>query len=238
MPTPRRAQGPTRGRHRVTSHRDPLRLARGGSRPSGDLASFLSARLNAQPRPVRPEWDVIPAAVLVPIYEDHGTWSVLYTRRTDTVDVHRGQVSFPGGRIDPDDRGPLEAALREAEEEVGIPPHQVRVLGTLGPLLTVTQFEVTPVIGHIAWPCPLRLNTHEVACAFGVPLDWLADPAHVHRQPRLPPIPGRAIMVYSFDRYLGETIWGATARITLDLVAMWRGFGLRNKKRSGNPPLR
>ena len=211
---------------------------RGRAEASSDLSSYLAARLNAQARPVRPEWDVIPAAVLVPIYEEHGRWSVLYTRRTETVDVHRGQVSFPGGRIDPLDHGPLEAALREAEEEVGIPSEQVEIIGTLGALLTVTQFEVTPVIGRIAWPCPLRLNTHEVACAFGVPLDWLADSAHVHRQQRMPPIPGREIAVYCFDPYLGETIWGATARITLDLVALWRGFAGENKKRSGSSPLR
>ncbi len=211
---------------------------RGRAEASSDLSTYLAARLDAEPRPVRPEWDVIPAAVLVPIYEEHGRWFVLYTRRTETVDVHRGQVSFPGGRIDPDDHGPREAALREAEEEVGIPSEQVEILGTLGALLTVTQFEVTPVIGRIAWPCPLRLNTHEVACAFGVPLEWLADPAHVHRQQRMPPIPGREIAVYSFDPYLGETIWGATARITLDLVALWRGFAGENKKRSGSSPLR
>jgi len=234
----RRARGRAPDRAGAVARRGAEQGADSISRHPGDLAAYLTTRLDGQPRPVRPEWDVIPAAVLVPIYEDHGTWSVLYTRRTETVDVHRGQVSFPGGRIDPDDRGPVEAALREANEEVGILPHQVEILGTLGPLLTVTQFEVTPVIGRIAWPCPLRLNTHEVACAFGVPLDWLAEPAHVHRQPRLPPIPGREIMVYSFDPYLGETIWGATARITLDLVALWSGFAMKNKKRSGALPLR
>ena len=222
----------------ATAGDGPRITIRGRAEGSPDLSTYLAARLDAQPRPVRPEWDVIPAAVLVPIYEEHGRWSVLYTRRTETVDVHRGQVSFPGGRIDPLDRGPREAALREAEEEVGIPSEQVEILGTLGALLTVTQFEVTPVIGRIAWPCPLRLNTHEVACAFGVPLDWLADSAHVHRQQRMPPIPGREIAVYSFDPYLGETIWGATARITLDLVDLWRGFAGENKKRSGSSPLR
>lgn len=189
------------------------------------LQARLARRLRRPEPPARPEWDVIPAAVLVPMYLERGQWHVLYTRRTDTVDVHRGQVSFPGGRIEAGDAGPQQAALREAEEEIGLPPEAVSILGTLGRLLTVTQFEVTPVIGRIAWPCELRLNTREVACAFGVPLNWLADPAHVHHAPRLPPIPGRAVLVYSFDPYLGETIWGATARITLDLVALWRGLG-------------
>ena len=188
---------------------------------------FLARHLRARPRPTRPEWDVVPAAVLVPVYEDQGAWWLLYTRRTDSVDVHRGQVSFPGGRIDAGDRGPAEAALREAEEEIGIQPKQVEVLGTLGPLLTVTQFEVTPVVAQIAWPLPLRLNTREVACAFGVPLPWLADPAHLHREHRMPPIPGREIMVYSFDPYLGETIWGATARITLEVISLWRGYAAK-----------
>lgn len=190
----------------------------------GSLQARLARRLKRPEPPVRPEWDVIPAAVLVPMYLDRGEWHVLYTRRTDTVDVHRGQVSFPGGRIEPGDAGPQQAALREAQEEVGLSPESVTVLGTLGRLLTITQFEVTPVIGRIAWPIELRLNTREVACAFGVPLDWLSDPAHVHRATRQPPLPGREVLVYAFDPYLGETIWGATARITLDLVAVWRSL--------------
>ncbi len=191
---------------------------------AGDLPAYLARHLRRQPRAARPEWEVIPAAVLVPLYEDRGTWWVLYTRRTHSVDVHRGQVSFPGGRIDARDNGPVETALREAEEEVGIPPAQVEILGAFRPLLTVTQFEITPVVGCIPRPTSLRLSTREVACAFGVPLPWLADPAHLHREQRLPPVPGREIRVYSFDPYLGETVWGATARITLDLISLWRGF--------------
>ena len=186
------------------------------------LPPRLTERLATRARVVRPEWDVTAAAVLVPLYKDRGQWWLLYTRRTDSVDVHRGQVSFPGGRIDARDKGPVDTALREAEEEVGIPPAQVEILGALDPLLTVTQFEVTPVVGVLHWPCALRLNTSEVACAFGVPLAWLADPAHLHREQRMPPVPGREIRVYSFDPYLGETVWGATARITLDLIGLWR----------------
>jgi hypothetical protein len=99
------------------------------------------------------------------------------------------------------------------------------VRGTLEPLLTVTQFEITPVVARIARPIVLKLSTYEVACVFGVPLPWLADPAHLHREQRMPPIPGREITVYRFDPYLGESVWGATARITLDLLALWRAFG-------------
>ena len=194
------------------------------STPVSDLPSFLARKLKAHPVAARPEWEVTPAAVLLPLYLDRGAWRLLYTRRTDSVDVHRGQVSFPGGRIDAGDHGPEETALREAEEEVGLVPEQVQVLGALTPLLTVTQFEVTPVVGLVPWPFELRLNTREVACAFGVPLSWLADPAHLHREQRMPPIPGREITVYSFDPYLGETIWGATARMTLDLLAVHRAF--------------
>jgi 8-oxo-dGTP pyrophosphatase MutT (NUDIX family) len=192
--------------------------------PARDLPSFLARKLGEHPAAARPEWEVTQAAVLLPLYQDCGAWWLLYTRRTDSVDVHRGQVSFPGGRIDAGDHGPEGTALREAEEEVGLSPGEVEVLGTLTPLLTVTQFEVTPVVGRISRPSELRLNTREVACAFGVPLPWLADPAHLHHEQRMPPLPGREILVYSFDPYLGETIWGATARITLDLLAVVRGF--------------
>lgn len=190
--------------------------------PTADLPSFLARTLKGLPRAARPEWDVVPAAVLVPLYANHGTWHLLYTRRTDLVDVHRGQVSFPGGRIDAEDHGPVETALREAEEEVGLLPSQVQILGSLPPLLTVTQFEVTPVVGRIPWPVGLHLNTREVACAFGVPLSWLAEPAHLHRESHMPVVPGREVMIYRYDPYLGETIWGATARITLDLLAVCR----------------
>jgi 8-oxo-dGTP pyrophosphatase MutT (NUDIX family) len=196
-----------------------------GSTPGDDLPAFLASHLKTRRRTARTEWDAIRAAVLVPLYQDRGTWWLLYTRRTDSVDVHRGQVSFPGGRIDARDRSPVETALREAEEEIGLPPAQVEVLGTLEPLLTVTQFEITPVVARIARPIVLELSTYEVACVFGVPLPWLADPAHLHREQRMPPIPGREITVYRFDPYLGETVWGATARITLDLLALWRAFG-------------
>lgn len=184
---------------------------------SDDLPERLAARLQARTPEVRPEWDATPAAVLVPLYREAGAWHVLFTRRTDQVDVHRGQVSFPGGRIEPDDPGPERAALREAEEELGILAEQVTVLGRLDALLTVTRFRVDPVVGLLAWPTRLRPNPLEVARAFGVPLAWLADPANLRREPRPAP-QGPPVEVYSFRPFLDETVWGATARITLSLL--------------------
>lgn len=164
------------------------------------------------------EWEAIPAAVLVPLYQDADRWHVLFTRRTESVDSHRGQVSFPGGRIEADDAGPEGAALREAQEEIGLSPDAVEVLGTLDSLLTVTQFLVTPVVGVVPWPYTFELNGEEVATVFGVDLEWLADPANVEVRQRQPLAPGPAVPVYYFRPYMGEVIWGATARITLDLL--------------------
>jgi 8-oxo-dGTP pyrophosphatase MutT (NUDIX family) len=183
-----------------------------------DLPSSLREQLRVRPKRIRPEWEAVPAAVLVPLYQDADRWHVLFTRRTESVDSHRGQVSFPGGRIETTDAGPEAAALREAHEEIGLSPGTVEVLGTLDSLLTVTQFLVTPVVGVIPWPFPMRLNHEEVAVAFGVDLDWLADPANLEVRHRQPLVPGPSVPVYYFHAYDDEVIWGATARITLDLL--------------------
>ncbi|MEW6569289.1 MAG: CoA pyrophosphatase [Chloroflexota bacterium] len=190
--------------------------------PYDDLAERLERLLRGRAPTVQAEWQAQPAAVLVPLYHQ-GAWHVLFTLRTDSVDVHRGQVSFPGGRLEQDDAGPEQAALREASEEIGIHPEDVRLLGRLDPLLTVTRFLVTPVVGVMPWPYPLRLNSHEVAQAFGVPLEWLSesDNLQVHQRE---PIEGPPIPVYSFRPYHGHVIWGATARITLNLLEV---LGLR-----------
>lgn len=182
------------------------------------LRHFLAARCPQ----IRPEWQPQPAAVLVPLYMHDASWHVLYTLRTELVDVHRGQVSFPGGRIEPGDIGPEQTALRETEEEIGVRPEDVRILGTLDPLLTVTQFRVEPVVATIPWPYPLHLNAREVSLAFGVPLDWLSDPTNVEVHFREPVVDGPAIPVHFFRPYEGHVIWGATARITLSLLDVLR----------------
>ena len=182
----------------------------------------LSGLLSHLTGGVQTEWEAAPAAVLVPLFLNDDEWNLLYTRRTDSVDVHQGQVAFPGGRIEPDDRSAAGAALRESEEEIGLRAEDVQVLVQLNPLITVTQFVVTPVIGVIPWPYPLRPNQEEVAKCFGVPILWLAEPANLEVHTRQPLVPGLGVQVYYFKPYEGELIWGVTARITkslLDLLA-------------------
>jgi 8-oxo-dGTP pyrophosphatase MutT (NUDIX family) len=109
---------------------------------------------------------------LVPLYWEADRWNVLYTLRTEHVDAHRGQVSFPGGRIEPGDSGPQAAALREAEEEIGIRPQDVRLLGLLDSLLTVTQLRWAGRQRHPG--LPLRVSTR--GGSRSASLDWLSDP--------------------------------------------------------------
>ena len=157
------------------------------------------------------------AAVLVPLIWDLGQWHLLFTRRTELVHSHKGQVSFPGGAADPVDNTPEETALREAYEEIGLQPDGVRLLGRLGRRPTVTSFLITPVVGRINWPYTFQMSRDEVSRVFTIPLDWLADPANREERPRTFPNGYQETVIY-FQPYENEILWGATARITLDLL--------------------
>ncbi len=151
------------------------------------------------------------AAVLLPLFRHQGRWSLLFIRRAEhQQDRHSGQVAFPGGRAEAHDRGPVATALREAREEIGLEPEQVRVLG---------QLRDTPVVASIQWPTPLVPDETEVARVFSIPLDWLRRPEN--HQVRIWPSQGHpdARDVIFFDPYDGETLWGITARITLSLLS-------------------
>ena len=194
-----------------------------------DLRDQLERSLSKLEPKVETEWDATPAAVLIPLYQEHGDWKLLFTRRTDSVDVHAGQVSFPGGQIEDSDVSIVATALREAQEEIGLNPEDVETLGQLNPLFTVTQFLITPVVGVIPWPYPLQTSPTEVARTFGVPIRWLADPSNLEVKERDPMVPGRSIQVYYFKEYEGETIWGVTARITVNLLQMLDAAGLPSR---------
>ncbi len=159
------------------------------------------------------------AAVLVPLVRHDDGLRVLLTRRTAHLKAHAGQISFPGGRTEPDDDGAVATALREAHEEVGLPPLAVDVLGHLPVYTTVTNFVVTPVVGLIRPGLPLRPDPQEVDEVFEVPLAFLMDPAH-HRRHRFEH-DGQARQFLSMpwqpDPATEYFIWGATA-------AMLRNF--------------
>lgn len=167
---------------------------------------------------------LVPAAVLVPIIEHAAGLSVLLTRRTEQLRDHPGQVSFPGGRVEPGDAGPLATALREAGEELGIEARRVALAGYLPPQAVVTGFVVTPVVGFLPAGLPLHPDADEVAEAFEVPLDFILDPANLETSTRI--VRGVELPVYAY-RYAEQYIWGATAQMlhTLTNILKSDGYG-------------
>lgn len=154
------------------------------------------------------------AAVLVPLLRQEGEWRLLFTRRTNEVERHKGQVSFPGGACDDGEATPEQTALREAEEELGLDPRQVRVLGRLPSMLTITSYLVTPIVGVIPWPTVFKPAQAEVARVFTMPLAWLAERSNRWEFNML----GRDYSVIVYHPFDGEILWGATARMTVDFL--------------------
>ena len=154
------------------------------------------------------------AAVLVGLVPHAAGTTVLLTRRTDALRNHAGQVSFPGGRVEPDDADAIAAALRETGEEIGVPVHQISPIGLLDPLMTITGFRVLPVVAMIDRDYLAVPDPREVAEVFEVPLAFLVDPAnlgHHHVE-----FGGRRRRVLEF-RYPAQRIWGVTASILWNL---------------------
>ena len=159
-----------------------------------------------------------PAAILIPFTCVDGAWHLLFIRRTQHEnDRHGGQVAFPGGRVDKSDPNVLAAALREAEEEVGLNPSDVRILGRMNDFLSVTNYLVTPFVGVFNWPYPIKIDPHEVSRAFTIPLAWLAYPENVQVMQRHLP-QSRPWPVIYFDPYDGEALWGFTAHVVMQLL--------------------
>jgi len=175
-------------------------------------------RLDPQGHP--PEQALTPAAVLVPLVAHPEGMTVLLTQRTDHLADHAGQIAFPGGRIEPTDADPVAAALRESEEEVGLPASHVEIIGRLPTWITITGFEITPIVGIVRSPYPSHPDPYEVAEIFEVPLDFIADPANHQRHSREWKGRQRSFFVLPYqDRY----IWGATAGILVNLAEVLAG---------------
>jgi 8-oxo-dGTP pyrophosphatase MutT (NUDIX family) len=184
---------------------DRLRAALQASPPSGLLAGDVA---EGGPERLR------EAAVLVAITR-RAEPGVLLTVRREHLRTHAGQVAFPGGRIDADDPSTAAAALREAEEEIGLSPQQVELWGTADPYRTITGYRVTPVLGSVPPDLPLTPHESEVADLFEVPLAFLLDPANqraVEVEYR-----GRMRPYYQID-WQGRRVWGATAAMLVNLT--------------------
>jgi 8-oxo-dGTP pyrophosphatase MutT (NUDIX family) len=160
------------------------------------------------------------AAVLIPLVWWEDEWQLVFTRRTDTVEHHKGQVSFPGGGCEIGESTPESTALREAQEEIGLNPQDVRVLGRLNDYITITRYRVTPVVGVMPWPYLLHLEKAEVKRLFTIPLTWLADRANWDEQPVTVEGYTRPFPVLRYHPYDGEILWGASARMTHNFLVV------------------
>jgi 8-oxo-dGTP pyrophosphatase MutT (NUDIX family) len=165
----------------------------------------------------RREPEAIPGArragVLIPLFVRDGALWILFTRRTETVEHHRGQISFPGGSEEEDDESLLATALRETREEIGVAESDVRFLGALSPLTTVTDFYVEPFVGAIPTAYPFRVAEAEIAELIEVPVAALLDPRILERKI----LPGREEPTL-FYHHGAHVIWGATARMLRELL--------------------
>ncbi len=164
----------------------------------------------------RPQEALRPAAVLVPVVKHAGELTLLFTQRTAHLYDHAGQISFPGGRAEPDDDSPAATALRESFEEIGLPHSRVEVLGTLPLYTTVTGYRVTPVVGLVDTPLALKLDEFEVAEAFEVPLAFFLDTRNHQRNTLQHQGLTRHYYAMPYER---RYIWGATAGMLMNLYA-------------------
>lgn len=163
---------------------------------------------------LKPDTRLKCAAVLLPLMRFDDQWHVLFTRRTDRVESHKGQVSFPGGACDEGETTPEQTALREAEEEIGVNPADVQVIGRLSRLITISNFRVSPIVGVIPFPYAFKIAGVEVARVFTIPLLWLANRNNYWEFP----FGNSDRSLIAYHPYDGELLWGATARMTVTFL--------------------
>lgn len=157
------------------------------------------------------------AGVLIPFFYLDDDWKVLFTRRTETLQNHKGQVAFPGGAYEPGDTDLIQTALRESCEEIGLCSDETEVLGCLEDQITVSNFRITPVVAYVDQPIQLVISKDEVSRVFCIPLAWLANPDHRRNEVMIFP-DGNEHEVIFYQLYDGELLWGVTASIVVQLL--------------------
>jgi len=184
-----------------------------------ELPWIIRDLLNARsPKPIEEQGSMLRhAAVLIPLFKAESEYRVLFTKRTDSVEAHKGQISFPGGRIEEEDGSPLETALREADEEIGLSRKDVTVLGQMDDARTVSSnYVVHPFVGLIPYPYDFKTSVQEVKDLLEVPfLVFLSGDSSGESYPVV--YEGATYQTLAY-RYKGEVIWGATAMIMQNLV--------------------
>ena len=193
------------------------------------IRAFDGPGISPEPSVAGPDWSHLPAddvdtaeaytpaAVLVPLIDHSRGMTVLLTRRTDHLNSHAGQISFPGGRMETADPTPEVTALRETEEEIGVGPDAIRLLGRLEVRETGTGYRVVPVVGLIDPPVDLVPDPTEVAEIFEVPLDFVLDPTNHRYETRVISGVERQFYVVPYQDYY---IWGLTARLLVTLAGV------------------
>lgn len=157
-----------------------------------------------------------PAAVLLPlVYTEDEEWHLLFTRRTEAVQTHKGQISFPGGAFELSDSNLVETALRETNEEIGLSEDRIHVLGCLEDFPTISDYLITPVVAWIDWPSTLHLAPEEVSRVFTIPIKWLANSGH-WQEIDYQVTEGLFRKVIQFEEYDHEILWGITAHLTVE----------------------
>jgi 8-oxo-dGTP pyrophosphatase MutT (NUDIX family) len=162
------------------------------------------------------------AAVLVPLFQKEGDCHLLFTKRSEQVKYHKGEISFPGGVVDEEDKELINTALREAFEEIGLKEDDVKIIGVLDDIVTVTEFIVTPIVGFFTYPYPFKVSEVEIAELIEVPLASLLEEDCFSEREIFRGGQNEIVYAYQYERHI---IWGATARILkqfLDLIPSTR----------------
>jgi 8-oxo-dGTP pyrophosphatase MutT (NUDIX family) len=217
-----REQGAARAAGTLIDWRSRIRERLAGTAPVHDRDQWLvPGRTLEQSRAFLSQFPRTPvlAAVLIPLVERDDALTVLLTQRATQLKNHAGQISFPGGRLEPSDEGPRAAALREAQEEIGLEPEFVSVAGYLPDHVIISGFLVTPVVAFVRPGFELSLDSEEVQSTFEVPIEYLFDTRNHSTRRR--PVGKSGIELDVLDIPFGEhNIWGATAGMILTLYRL------------------